>query len=73
MLNLDRTLAVGDNLLLSSSMEEIPPSLETVHMNHFTQRLFDYNEGKRLRAVQDQLKKAAKLCNVKRIKRRILY
>ena len=41
--------------------------------NHFTQRLYDYDEGKRLRAVQDQLKKAAKLCSVKRIKRRILY
>jgi hypothetical protein len=36
-------------------------------------RLMDYQEGERLKAVNDQLKKAVKLFNLKGIKRRLAY
>ena len=73
VLNIDETLAVSDNLLFETATEEIPASLDSTTMNLFLQRLYDTESGKRMRAVNDQLKKAVKLYNLKGIKRRHLY
>ena len=73
MLNIDETLAVGDNMLFDSAMEEIPATLDTESMNKFLRRLYDDESGQRIRAVNDQLKKAVKLFNLSGIKRKQLY
>ena len=73
MLNIDETLAVGDNMLFDSAMEEIPATLDTESMNKFLRRLYDDESGQRIRAVNDQLTKAVKLFNLSGIKRKQLY
>ena len=73
VVNADETLAVGDNLLFEFAMEEIPASMEAEHMNMFLQRLYDTETGKRIKAGNNQLKKAAKLFGLKGIKRKQLY
>ena len=70
MLNVDKTLAVGDNMLFEAAMEEIPASLDIENMNRFLQRLYDEESGQRLKAVNDQLKKAINLYNLRGIKRK---
>jgi hypothetical protein len=59
--------------LFTTAIEEIPPTLETSQMNQLMHRLMDYQEGERLKVVNDQLKKAVKLFNLKGIKRRLAY
>ena len=72
-MNLDTTLAVGDHLLFTTALEEVPASVDTNHMNQLLRRLEGYLEGARLRAVVEQLKKAAKLYKFDRIKQKVLY
>ena len=73
MLNVNETLAVSENLLFEAAMEEIPASLDTENMNKFLQRLYDEESGQRIKAVNEQLKKAVKHYNLNGIKRKQLY
>jgi hypothetical protein len=59
--------------LFTSAIEEIPPTLEISQMNKLMRSLMDFPEGERLRVVNDQLKKAIKLFNLKGTKRRRAY
>ena len=73
VLNVNETLAVRENLLFEAAMEEIPASLDTENMNKFLQRLYDEESGQRIKAVNEQLKKAVKHYNLNGIKRKQLY
>jgi hypothetical protein len=68
VLNIDTTLAVSDNLLFTSAMEEVPASLPANQLNQFLRLLNNTEEGARLKAVNDQLKEAVELYNLKEIK-----
>jgi hypothetical protein len=68
VLNIYTTLAVSDNLLFTSAMEEVPASLPANQLNQFLRLLNNTEEGARLKAVNDQLKEAVELYNLKEIK-----
>ena len=68
MLNVNETLAVSENLLFEAAMEEIPASLDAEVVEKFQELLYYEESGKRIRAVNQQLRKAALLYNLNGLK-----
>ena len=68
MFNVDETLGASDNLLFETAMEEIPASLDAEVVEKFQELLYYEESGKRIRAVNQQLRKAALLYNLNGLK-----
>jgi hypothetical protein len=69
--NIDTNLAVGDNFLFSSALEEAALSMPPEIMNQLVRRLGPTEMGQRMRVVVDQLKKAAKKYSVTSVRSKI--
>ena len=71
--NLDTTLAVGDNLLFPSAIDELSRSIESDQLNQILWRLRDSPYGDRLEASVKQLTKAAKAHGIDLIVNKFIY
>ena len=68
MFNVDETLGASDNLLFETAMEEILASLDAEVVEKLQELLYYEESGKRIRAVNQQLRKAALLYNLNGLK-----
>jgi ribosomal protein L16 Arg81 hydroxylase len=58
--NLEENVAVGDNYLYASSFEELVPQMEPQRLTKLLSNMENDSDKERIKAVMEQIKKAAK-------------